>query len=515
MPNTSFAQILSALRDFFTTANGEFLFCSVPFWAAFVVFFAIYLIMRRASRVGMMVYVVAFNLFFAYKFNGWLMLLLPLTALISWGLTELIRRPFGLGDVAGTLLGDCRLTRRLHSREGCGRKALLWLAIVLALAPLLLFKYGAATADLWRELTGSNFSLAALVMPVGISFYTFQAISYSVDVYRGRYNEHVSLLEYLFYLTFFPLLLAGPITRANVLLPQIKRPQPANNARVYIGLWLILLGLLKKGLIADYIAEYNNWIFDNPTQYSGFENLMGIFGYTLQIYCDFSGYSDMSIGIAALMGFTLKENFDSPYQSLNLTEFWRRWHIALSTWFRDYVYIPLGGSRCGKLRTYLNCFITMLASGLWHGSTWMFALWGALHGVGLVAHKANRFWLDRIPNRWYVRFAAWLLTFVFICASWVFFRADSVSKALTIFGRVFTDWDWAYLPYFVQARPAWTVFVVLGFALHAIHRRGYLWLQRTFVRSPWLVKLLIFAIAVQLVVNFRLDYVQPFIYSQF
>ena len=275
------------------------------------------------------------------------------------------------------------------------------------------------------------------------------------------------------------------------------------------------MGLVKKALVADYIAQYNNWIFEDPMGFSGFEGAMGVLGYTLQIYLDFSGYSDMSIGIAAIMGFQLRENFNFPYQSLNLTEFWRRWHIALSTWFRDYVYIPLGGNRKGKFRTYLNCFISMLLSGLWHGASWMFVIWGAMHGVGLIIHKACKGWLDKIPNTWYVKIIATFITFVFVMVAWVFFRSSSVDTAVTLLNHIAVDFSWDYLPPFVSTRLMWTLFLVLGFALHGLRKSHSEKLKDWFVRSPWLVKLVIFILVMQLVINLRQDNVQPFIYAQF
>lgn len=480
------------ILDFLTTPNGTLQFVTLTFWAAFVVFFALYLLCRCLSRRLMLVYVTLFSLFFAYNTNGLLMLLLPATILVSWALTEAMRR--------------C---------SGGGRKAMLWLVVVLDLLPLLFFKYGTPLGELWRQMLESNFSLPSIAMPVGISFYTFQTISYSVDVYRRRFTERASLLEYSFYISFFPLLLAGPITRAETLIPQLKRPVTPKPVRVYSGLWLIILGLLKKGLIADYIAEYNNWIFDNPMAYSGFEDMMGLVGYALQIYCDFSGYSDLSIGIADLLGFRLRENFSYPYQSLNLTEFWRRWHMSLSFWFRDYVYIPMGGNRKGAFRTYLNNFLTMVVAGLWHGSTWMFAIWGALHGMGLVVHKMCRRWLDYIPNVFFVRVLAWMLTFSYLLVTWSFFRADSLQTVNALWYNIRTTFSWDYLVPFVQARPVWTLFVALGFLFHTVHRRGYDFMLRAFVRSPWIVKCVVFAIVVQLIINFRQDTVQPFIYSQF
>jgi len=440
----------------------------------------------------MMCYVLAFSLFFAYKANGILMLLLPATVLASY-----------------------YLTRLMNKKEGKERLKWMWFIVVVDLLPLFYYKYTNFFIEILRDLTSSNFSPLSIILPVGISFYTFQAISYTVDVYKKRFTLETSLLEYAFYLTFFPLLMAGPITRAETLIPQLKHRYHITDTQVYTGLWLIMVGLVKKALIADYIAQYNNWIFDDPTAYSGFENLMGVMGYSLQIFCDFSGYSDISIGIAMLMGYELKENFRYPYQSLNLQEFWHRWHISLSTWFRDYLYIPLGGNRKGKLRTYFNNFISMVVAGLWHGASWMFFFWGVLHGIGLVVHKFCRQWLDKIENTWYVKFVAWVITYSYVMFTWVFFRSPNLHTAFEIIKKVFTDFSWAYLVPFVETRTAWVVFVALGMGLHAIRERHTERLKQRFIDSPITLKVILLFIVLQLVINFRLNDIQPFIYAQF
>lgn len=491
----SLQTVMRNLEDFFTVPDGGLQYCTFAFLLTFIAFYAVYLLACRGRQTVMMAYVVAFSLFFAYKSNGWLMLLLPATVAITWLMTERMRR--------------CRRHRF--------RKLWATATILLTLAPLLYFKYTNFSISTLNSILASNFALMDIFLPVGISFYTFQAISYIVDVYKGRFNDRATLLEYAFFLTFFPLLLAGPITRAETLIPQLRRraERNADNEMIYSGLWLIALGILKKGLIADYIAQYNNWIFDDPAAFSGFENLMGVLGYTLQIYCDFSGYSDISIGLAALLGFKLLQNFNSPYQSLNLSEFWHRWHIALSTWFRDYIYIPLGGNRKGRWRTYLNNMITMLFAGLWHGASWMFVIWGSIHGVGLVIHKMLKPRLDRIANTIPVRAVCWFVTFCYVAVAWIFFRAGSVGDAMLILERIGTDFSMDYFIPFCNARPVWMIFVIVAYALHAVRLADYERLRLWFVRTPWVVKLLIFTAAVQLVINFRTANVQPFIYAQF
>ncbi len=496
MMNTfSISAISRRLGEFFTTPDGGLQYCTMAFLLTFIVFYAIYALASRGRRSVMMAYVVAFSLFFAYKSNGWLMLLLPATVVVTWMMTERMRR--------------------CHERKR--RRAWAALTIVLTLCPLLYFKYTNFSIQTLNTILASNFALMDIFLPVGISFYTFQAISYIVDSYKGRFNDKATLLEYTFFLTFFPLLLAGPITRAETLIPQLKERKMhfTDREMIYSGLWLIVLGILKKGLIADYIAQYNNWIFDDPAGFSGFENLMGVLGYTLQIYCDFSGYSDISIGLAALMGFRLLQNFNSPYQALNLSEFWHRWHIALSTWFRDYVYIPLGGNRKGRWRTYLNNMVTMLLAGLWHGASWMFVIWGGVHGFGLMVHKMLKPRLHRLPNTIIVTFISWLITFCYVAMAWIFFRAASVADAVLIMERIATDFSIDYFIPFCNARPVWMLFVTVAYGLHAIRLSTYEKLRIWFVNTPWLVKFIIFLVAVQLVINFRTANVQPFIYAQF
>lgn len=388
-------------------------------------------------------------------------------------------------------------------------------SLLTSLGILAYFKY--ANFFLWNinAMVGSNFQPLDLVLPVGISFYTFQSVSYIIDVYKGRVAPTATWLEYAFFLSFFPALVAGPIVRADYFLPQIRENRHATRSEVYTGLWLIILGVVKKAIIADYIAQYNDLIFQTPGGYSGFETLMGIIGYTMQIYCDFSGYSDMAIGIALIMGFKLAKNFDFPYKARNLTDFWRRWHISLSTWLRDYIYIPLGGNRKGTARTYLNNFATMLIGGLWHGAAWKFVFWGAMHGAGLAVHKASKPVLGRIGDSWPVRAASWLVTMTFVALLWVFFRADSWADSWTVVSSVFRDFSAAYIPAFAAARSLWLILMLVIVVSHCLPTRFWESAQAWFVRSPWIVKLLIFIVVVQLVIELRTESVSPFIYFQF
>ena len=408
-----------------------------------------------------------------------------------------------------------RLMMRL--KRGKVRKIGLAIVILTELLPLLYYKYSNFTLEIFHELLRSNFSPEKMLLPVGISFFTFQAISYTVDVYKGRYPKTAELIDYTFYLTFFPLLIAGPITRAEVLLPQVQTPKDnVNENLVYKGLWLIICGLIKKALIADYIAQYNNIVFDAPASQSGFGNLMGVLGFSVQIYFDFSGYSDLAIGVAALMGYELKDNFRFPYQSLNLTEFWHRWHIALSTWFRDYLYIPLGGNRKGELRTYLNSFLAMIVAGLWHGASWMFIVWGVLHGIGLVIHKFCRNnGLDKIPDNKYTKGISWFITFSYVSLAWIFFRAADMTTATTLIDNILHTISLTDAYTFLMEYPLWLAVVLISLELHSIRETDYNWLQSKFIHSSWLVKLCIFAVVMQLVINLSHHSIQPFIYTQF
>ena len=488
-------QLTTTLLDFLSTQDKSWSLCTLAFMASFLVFFAIYIGLNRYRQPWTKAYVIAFSLFFAYKANGILMLLLPITAISSWYLTRFMMR----------------------LKRGKIRRSGLAIVILAELTPLLYYKYTNFTLEILHEILHSNFSPEKMLLPVGISFFTFQAISYTVDVYKGRYPKTAELTDYAFYLTFFPLLIAGPITRAEVLLPQVGRPrEDIDSGLVYKGLWLIICGMVKKALIADYIAQYNNIVFDAPAVQSGFGDLMGVLGFSVQIYCDFSGYSDLAIGVAALMGYELKDNFNFPYQSLNLTEFWHRWHISLSTWFRDYLYIPLGGNRKGALRTYLNSLLAMIVAGLWHGASWMFVAWGVLHGIGLVVHKlCKNNGLDRIPDNTAVKAISWCLTFGYVTFAWIFFRSRDMATATTLMTNILqtTSLSDAYI--FLMEYPLWFIVVLISLELHSIRGNDYSWLQDRFVHAPWLVKLGIFALVLQLAINFSQHSIQPFIYTQF
>ena len=468
------------------------LISSGTFWVLFLLFLPIYGIVKH-RRMDMVLYVVAFSLYFYYKSSGVLFFLIVATSVIDY-------------------LLSLKLVRCVKEWQ---RKLCVALSVMASLGILGYFKYANFFAMSWAHLVGTNFQPMDIILPVGISFYTFQSISYIVDVYRRRVEPAQSWLEYIFFLSFFPALVAGPIVRAEHFMLQIRSNRVPRRDEVWWGFWLILLGVVKKSLIADYIAQYNDIIFTMPDAYTGFENLMAMLGYTMQIYCDFSGYSDMAIGLAMIMGFVLPKNFDFPYKSHNVSEFWHRWHISLSSWLRDYLYIPLGGNRHGKFRTYLNNFLTMLIGGLWHGASWKFMAWGGTHGVALVVHKSLKPLLDRIPNNVVVRFVSWALTFAFVVVTMSLFRVNEVGDLWLMLRNVATNFHLDYLPVFVDVRMAWCIFMAVLLISHFMPDEFWNRVGRLFVRTPWLLKLAIFVVVVQLVLQFRSEDVPPFIYFQF
>lgn len=473
-------------------ADAPMLFSSGLFWILFLLFIPVYALLKR-SKTKMVIFVVAFSLYFYYKSSGFFFLMLIGTSLVDW-----------------------LVSKAIYSLRRRGAKlCMMWFSITLSLLILGYFKYANFFLWNWNAMVEGNFQPLDIILPVGISFYTFQSISYVVDVYKGKIAPTRTWLEYLFFLSFFPALVAGPIVRADYFLPQLEKNEDAKLSDIYGGFWLIIVGIVKKALIADYISQYNDLIFNDPSLYSGVQTLMGVLGYTMQIYCDFSGYSDMAIGLALIMGFKLGINFNSPYQSRNLTEFWRRWHISLSSWLRDYVYIPLGGNRKGTIRTYVNNFLTMLIGGLWHGAAWKFVFWGGMHGVGLAVHKACKPILSKIPDNFVTIFFSWLITFVYVSLLWVFFRAASFEDSVLIIGNIFKDFDWAQFPQFFEARKVWCIMMIALAVFHFIPQKWADFCMNVFRRSPWLLKLLVFLFVVQLVIEFMSEEVAPFIYFQF
>jgi D-alanyl-lipoteichoic acid acyltransferase DltB (MBOAT superfamily) len=361
-------EFLNNLRDLFVFNPDEpLIFSSGSFLLLFIVFLLVYnLIFRHKTATAL--YIVAFSLFFYYKSSGVYLWILCLTTVLSY--------------YFGKFLAEAKTKKQEK----------LWLAagVVPPLLLLAYFKYTNFLIFNFSQIVGGNFAFQEIFLPVGISFYTFQSLSYVIDVYRKKVEPADSLLNFAFYLTFFPQLVAGPIVKANLFLPQLKKTPEVSENQAYSGLWMIIIGLFKKAVIADYIAQYNDLIFAAPQSYNGFENLMAVLGYALQIFCDFSGYSDMAIGIGRIMGYDLGVNFLSPYKSRSVSEFWKRWHISLSSWLQEYLYIPLGGNReISKFSMYAVPVILVLMTALTCSLPYTCAM-VLVCGISLAAYKTKK-----------------------------------------------------------------------------------------------------------------------------
>jgi alginate O-acetyltransferase complex protein AlgI len=383
-------------------------------------------------------------------------------AMWNWHFCFLLAFSSALSFVAGRLIaGSADPVTRLRVKS---------VAITLHLLLLGVFKYydffvGSANHTLHMLGFGSEIPFVEILLPVGISFFTFHGISYVMDVYRGDVPVCRRPVDMFLYLAFFPQLVAGPIVRATKFLPQLYATETTPRA-VPRAAMLILGGLVKKTLLANYLAtDLVDPVFADPGHATSLDLLLGLYGYAAQIYCDFSAYSDIAIGLAALLGYEFQENFNQPYRATSFQDFWRRWHISLSSWLRDYLYIPLGGSRGGPVATNRNLAITMLLGGLWHGAAAKFVAWGALHGFFLIAERMLRPVTRYIPNNWATRIAAGLLVFHLVCFAWLFFRADDFDTAI-----IYLQSLAALTPGVAQVTPFTLALLVLSLALHIVPR---------------------------------------------
>ncbi|WP_452230585.1 MULTISPECIES: MBOAT family O-acyltransferase [unclassified Lacinutrix] len=409
-------------------------------------------------------------------------------------------------------------------------------SLVINLGFLVYFKYTNFFIDTFVDsfrLFGTELEVSTLniILPVGISFYTFQTLSYTIDIYRKQLEPTKDWLAFFSFVSFFPQLVAGPIERASHLLPQFYKTYKFNYNQVKSGLLLMAFGLFKKMVIADRAALYVNEVYNNTSDHDGVAFFYGTILFAFQIYCDFSGYSDIAIGIARTMGFDLMRNFDSPYFSKSITEFWRRWHISLSTWFRDYVYIPLGGSRKGKYRTYFNLFLVFLVSGLWHGAAMTFVIWGTIHGLIIVFEKATynlkKPLFEKIglgKSNYANNFFFSTITFFIVCFAWVFFRANSLQDSFDIISGIFFNFDFGeifkketYLIGFKVNEFRVIVFFILTLLLFEVLHRKYnliKFLNHQGVVFRWSIYLMIvFTITIFGIYGDRA--IQEFIYFQF
>ncbi|MDO4763613.1 MAG: MBOAT family O-acyltransferase [Flavobacteriaceae bacterium] len=490
------------LQQFLYDSKNPLLFNNGFFVYFFTLFILLFFAFRNYSKARRYIFCL-FSLYFFYKASGWFVWLVIISAIV-----------------------DFRLSNAIYDADSKKKKNMLLIfSIVFNLGMLFYFKYTDFFIEISNSLFSTEFNPLNLILPIGISFYTFENLSYTVDVYRGEFKPARKFSDYLLFLAFFPKLMMGPIVRAHDFVPQINQPYVISERDFAKGFFLIISGLIKKLVISDYITlNMVDYMFDNPSLHAGVENLFAVYGYAMVIYCDFSGYSEIAIGIALWLGFKIPPNFMSPYQSKNITEFWRRWHISLSTWLKDYLYIPLGGNRKFSLASFIfvggflvgafligvklfqlsylqslmvvgilllifiipaiitrntkgiaanfNLLTTMLLGGFWHGASWNFIIWGAIHGVGLGVHKI---WMLLTGNAFSgfnqsrpYKIVMGLITFHFVCFGWIFFKAEDFEIATAMIHQIIYNFDAPlFIPFFDNYKGVLAM-TAIAMALHLI-----------------------------------------------
>ena len=563
------------IDPFIISGEHPMIFTEYPFWLFFLLVLMGYgFIYKHLKLRSAFLFLV--SIYFYYKTSGFFFSILLFSTIIDYYIGKGIH----------------------NSNSDKKAKLLLAFSVTVNLLVLVYFKYAYFFADSFNSLFGSNwhpinnfalltnkifetsFRVDQILLPIGISFYTFQTMSYAIDIYRKKLKPVNQLVDFGFYVSFFPQLVAGPIVRASEFIPQIYKPYQLSKQDFGMALFWIMNGLLKKFLLADYIAvNFVDRVFDNPSMFSGLENLMALYGYSLQVYADFSGYTDIAIGIALLMGFNLPKNFNSPYKADNCGNFWKRWHISLSSWLKDYLYIPMGGNRGGSLfssialgfiilfvflisgsfsllfaiisfvflsrvigelipkfngwyLTNINIMLTMLLGGLWHGASWNFVLWGALNGIGIVVYKLWRKispWEDK--TKWWNRIWGIILTFNFVSFTRIWFRSGSINsweeidKGHNILSEWFTanemlnqllfDFRWSFLGDVVSVYYNVILVIILGFMIHFVPEKWKIWYRQKFANSHVSIQLLVCFVAVFIMYQIAATSLQPFIYFQF
>lgn len=548
---------ISLIPEILAYNDNPLLFNTGLFLILFVIFIGVYQLTKNTFKCNSIL-VILFSLYFYYKSSEYYCFMLLAICVSDY--------------VIGRILGSAK---SIFIRKSC-----VVASVVANIAILIYFKYFNLLLHTFSQLNNTAFEPLNIVLPAGISFITFRSMSYIIDIYRKDIEPERNLINYTFFLSFFPPLLAGPVVRAKDMLPQIRLNPKASKEMIGQGFFLIMCGMIKKVVIADYIGvNFIDRVFDNPTLYSGFENLMGIFGYSLQIYCDFSGYSDMAIGLALIMGYRFKENFNAPYKSQNPSEFWKRWHISLSTWLKDYIYIPLGGNRnltigsyiwgtlllCPiiyfailligdyksgylspiagillsvwicyliisviklptrrkKIITSMHLLVTMLIGGIWHGASWMFAIWGAWTGILLVIHKylKQKYHLtdQQKAQKWRI-VANIFTTFILMTISWIFFRApslESVKDMITQIACEFTSGQDNVAYIFINSYPLVFALILIGYLTHFAPKKWSISLCNKYANFHIIFKSIIFALILFIVIQSRQSELVPFIYQQF
>jgi D-alanyl-lipoteichoic acid acyltransferase DltB (MBOAT superfamily) len=552
--------MIDILRNIFVfDETNPIIFTRLFFWGFFAGVLAIYSILYK-HKAARNAYLFLISLFFYYKTGGLFFIILLFSTITDYSI--------------GLAL--------YHSKKQLSKKLWLSLSIILNISVLAFFKYDyfltetintifntnlkvvTHAAEWSNKLFGTHFDLSVILPPVGISFFTFQTISYSIDVYRGLVKPVRSLLDFGFYVSFFPQLVAGPIVRAADFIPQLYKKYTLTSYEFGLALYIILKGLTKKMLVGDFLAvNLIDRVFSNPASYSGFENLFALYGYSLQVYCDFSGYTDIAIGVALLMGFYLPKNFNSPYKAKNVGDFWKRWHMSLSSWLKDYLYIPMGGNRGASSFTYIslgiillfivflsqnliilpilsfsvgaiwiltrifpsirltvttniNLMMTMLLGGLWHGSSWMFVIWGGLNGLGIVVYK---FWRKISPyeriDKWYINTWKIFLTFTFITFTRIWFRGESMQGTAELISQISGNFGWSAVPDMLMSYWKPIAMLVFGLAMHWLPDKLKCAYRDWYIQRPLYQKILIATGIILIIYQSVSSDLTPFIYFQF
>lgn len=454
------------------------------------------------SRNGRILLLTFFSLYFYYKASGLFVLLLIFNAIINFYFGEWIYK----------------------SAKHNKKRIILILSIVFNLGVLGYFKYTNFFMQLVADIANSSYDLFDIILPIGISFYTFKSLSYIIDIYLDMIKPTEDFKSFALYVFFFPNILAGPIDRASKFLPQIQNEYIITRKDIAMGLMLIMMGLVKKIMIADYISlNFVDRVFESPLRFTGVENLLAVYGYTLQLYCDFSGYSDIAIGIALLLGFKLMENFNYPFKAKSIADFWRRWHISLSSWLLDYVFRPLqikfrDRGVAGNVSAIL---ITFVLIGLWHGASWAFIIWGLLHGI----YMSIGLWVNKYKKSAYTKlklsdtkllgFGQIFVTFNLVTFSFVFFRADSFTNALNVLKQIFYFFKPEILIQFAEAYTPTLVLIIVGLALNFSPNS---WMQKSvnIIESlPVAFQAALLTFVIWIVVQVQYADLQPFIYFKF
>lgn len=505
-------EILDFIFNFSLNTSQAFFFNRFDFWIFFTVLIFFYALVYK-KIAARNIYLTIFSLFFYFKSGGFYFFLLLFSTLIDYFIGAKIYR----------------------TKNRNKKKSLVLLSLMTNLGILAYFKYSVffiENINSWlgtnlvamdyfavmaNNLSGSNFNIESVFLPIGISFYTFQTISYSIDVYRGHVKPVKNILDFAFFVSFFPQLVAGPIVRASDFVPQIYRKYNVTKEDFGKAVLLIITGMIKKILIADYLgANFVGAVFEDPERFIGFQNLLAVYGFALQIYGDFSGYTDIAIGIALLLGFRLPLNFNSPYKAVNITDFWRRWHISLSSWLRDYLYIPLGGNKGGKIKMYRNLFITMLLGGLWHGAAWRFIFWGAMHGLALAGHKLITGKSNNQKNEsQFIKIISAIVTFHFVCFCWIFFAAKDMDTGFLMLKLIFTNFHAELILETIIGYKEVIAVMLIGFISHMLPIKIKELYTAIFIKMPVYAKASVMILTALLLYQVMSSEIQPFIYFQF